>query len=70
MQELGECVGGTVRDGGWHDGRWAEEPFSTEAREDFCGGGEEDSEAKREVVGAVAGVGEELAGDLEVSMSN
>jgi hypothetical protein len=70
VQDLGECVGTSVWDCG-RDDRWGtQQTFPVQAGEYFGRCAEEDGEAEGEVVGAVARVGEELAGDLEVALPN
>lgn len=66
VDNLCEYGARAVRDFGGDDGRWAQQRVPREAGEDFCGVGEEDGEAEREVVWAVTGGVEEVAVDLEV----
>lgn len=70
VDELGEDVGGAVRDGWREDGGGPDEALAVEAGEEVLGVGEEDGEAEGEEVGCVAGVGEDVAGDLELAVAD
>jgi len=70
VEELGEDVGGAGGDGRGRDGGRAEEPCALQAGEDLAGRGEEGGEAEGEVVGGVAGGGEDVTRDLEVAVAD
>lgn len=70
VQELREDVRRSVGHGWWEDGGGAEEALAVETGEDFAGRGEEDGEAQGEEVGGVSWAGEDVAGDLEMSVSD
>lgn len=70
LDQIRKGVGAAVRDGGREDGGRTDEALALEAGEEVVGAGEEGGEAEGEEVGGVAGVAEDVAGDLEFAMAD
>lgn len=70
MQELSECVGAALWNRWREDRGWADEAFAIKAGEEIVRAREERCEAEGEVVGRVAWVFEDFAGNLEFAMPN
>lgn len=70
VEDICEDVARSIGDAGRNDGRGTQEADALEAGEGLVRGGEEGAEAEGEEVGGVARSGEDVAGDLEVAVSD
>lgn len=70
LDQIRKGIGAAVGDGGGEDRGRTDEAFALEAGEEVVGTGEEGSETEGEEVGGVAGVAEDVAGDLEFAMAD
>ena len=68
VEQVRKDSGRAMRYTGRHDGRWSQERLLRQAREYVAWGCEESREPKREVVGRVSRVVEEISRHLEFSV--